>query len=159
QLHPLHTRPACSSRCHPPYRHLHSFPTRRSSDLLQLNDDRGMPSHSWLYFVGDSSGKVHTTHQGKYDAREVGDVIVSRANGTDDVPLDLLRGDQMGPPQVVFCRPEAASVGITADQARDAGLDVSIYDQDLGAIAGSVLHSQDYAGQVRFIVDNGSNTL
>lgn len=132
---------------------------RDENGHLQLNDDRSMPSHSWLYFVGDSSGAVHTTHQGKYDAREVGDVIVSRANGTDDVPLDLLRGDQMGPPQVVFCRPEAASVGITADQARDAGLDVSIYDQDLGAVAGSVLHAKDYAGQVRFIVKNDTNTL
>lgn len=126
---------------------------------LQLNDDRSMPSHHWLYFVGDSSGKVHTTHQGKYDAREVGDVIVSHAKGADDVPLDLLRGDHLGPPQVVFCRPEAASVGVTLAQAHEAGRDVSVYDQDLGAIAGSVLHSQDYAGQVRFIVDNGSNTL
>src|SRR5699024_12090973 len=104
QLHPLHTRPACSSRCHPPYRHLHSFPTRRSSDLLQLNDDRSMPSHSWLYFVGDSSGKVHTTHQGKYDAREVGDVIVSRANGTDeDRKSTRLNSSHVSISYAVFC--------------------------------------------------------
>src|SRR5699024_1133207 len=71
---------------------------------LQLNDDRSMPSHSWLYFVGDSSGKVHTTHQGKYDAREVGDVIVSRANGTDeDRKSTRLNSSHVSISYAVFC--------------------------------------------------------
>jgi pyruvate/2-oxoglutarate dehydrogenase complex dihydrolipoamide dehydrogenase (E3) component len=38
----------------------------------------------WLYAVGDVTGRTATTHQGKYDARVVGDVVAARyaAEGT-----------------------------------------------------------------------------
>ncbi|HEY0189375.1 MAG TPA: NAD(P)/FAD-dependent oxidoreductase [Cellulomonas sp.] len=55
----------------------------------------------WLYAVGDVTGRTATTHQGKYDARVVGDVVAARfsavsgadgaggdPSGHDDLDLD-----------------------------------------------------------------------
>jgi dihydrolipoamide dehydrogenase len=61
-------------------------------------------------------------------------------------------------PQVVFTDPEVASVGRTAAQAREDGLDVRVVDSPI-AVAGSSLHADGYDGAARLVVENGRDVL
>ena len=47
----------------------------------------------WLYAVGDVTGRTATTHQGKYDARVVGDVVSARFAPADGAPDDDAAAD------------------------------------------------------------------
>lgn len=138
-------------------------PQRDEKGSLALDEDMRVKGTDWLYVVGDASGRAHTTHQGKYEARIIGDLIAQRAAaetaGETEGPGADLRGDDFGAPQVVFTRPEVAHVGLTVDQANQHGLSVQAYDQDLGAVAGAALHADGYQGQVRFVVDTQRQVL
>lgn len=125
---------------------------RDESGQVALDHDLRAVGTDWLYVVGDASGRAHTTHQGKYQARIIGDLIAQRANAPSAGSADL-RADDLGPPQVIFTRPEVAHVGLSAAAAQEQGRNVQIFDQDLGAVAGAALHAHGYQGQVRFVVD------
>jgi Pyridine nucleotide-disulphide oxidoreductase, dimerisation domain len=79
----------------------------------------------WLYALGDVNHRALLTHQGKYQARTAGDAIGARAAGrpVDDAAWGdhATTADQHAVPQVFFTDPEAAAVGLTAEQAADAG--------------------------------------
>ncbi|MET0725701.1 MAG: NAD(P)/FAD-dependent oxidoreductase [Leifsonia sp.] len=117
----------------------------------------------WLYAVGDVNHRVLLTHQGKYQARAAGDVIVARAAGLAQDGgtwgVHAATADHRAVPSVVFSEPEVASVGLTAAAAEKAGLRVRVLDYDLGAVSGAGLHTDDYAGQVRAIVDLDRETI
>ena len=66
-----------------------------------------------LWVVGDPAGPELHTHQGHYQ----GELAVRMALGEAIVP------DYRALPRATYTDPEAASVGMTLDQARDAGLD------------------------------------
>ncbi|MBO3103431.1 dihydrolipoyl dehydrogenase family protein [Cellulomonas fengjieae] len=127
-------------------------------DTLRVLAADGAPvGGGWLYAAGDVNGRALLTHQGKYQARAVGDVIVARAKGE---PVQdgrwgrhVATADQRAVPQVVFTDPEIASVGLTAAAAAAAGLRIRVVDQDLGAVQGSTLHADGYRGQARMVVD------
>ncbi|WAC53680.1 dihydrolipoyl dehydrogenase family protein [Gordonia sp. SL306] len=129
------------------------------SGPLRVDDHMTVPGHLWLYAVGDVNGRVALTHMGKYQGRVAGDVIVARAQGR---PLDGSRfsasADRDAIPQVVFTRPEMASVGRTEAQAREDGVDVAIAEADI-AVAGSYLVSPDYAGHAKFVIDRSRDVL
>jgi len=130
----------------------------RVDDTLRVLDEGGRPlDGDWLYAAGDVNGRALLTHQGKYQARTVGDVIVDRARGErlDDVPwgAHALTADERAVPQVVFTDPEVASVGLTAAQAEAAGITVRVVDHDLGAVAGAAVHADGYQGRARMVVD------
>jgi dihydrolipoamide dehydrogenase len=131
---------------------------------LRVLDESGAPvGDGWLYAAGDANRRALVTHQGKYQARAAGDVIVARARGEapDDRPWGrhAVTADERAVPQVVFTEPEVASVGLTAAAATSAGLDVRVVDYDLGAVAGSVLHAEGYQGRARMVVDEGRKVL
>ncbi|RKN05389.1 dihydrolipoyl dehydrogenase family protein [Streptomyces radicis] len=111
----------------------------------------------WLYCAGDTNRRALLTHQGKYQARVAGAAIVARAAGgpIDDGPWGehAATADTVGAPQVVFTEPEAASVGLTAQEAERAGRRVRAVDYDLGNVAGASLFSDDYRGRARIVVD------
>ncbi|MFC5219937.1 dihydrolipoyl dehydrogenase family protein [Streptomyces coerulescens] len=111
----------------------------------------------WLYGLGDVNHRALLTHQGKYQARTAGDAIGARAAGR---PLDehawgdhATTADQHAVPQVFFTDPEAASVGLTADQAERAGHRTKIVDLDFNAAQGANLHADHYPGHARLVVD------
>jgi dihydrolipoamide dehydrogenase len=117
----------------------------------------------WLYAAGDVTGRRLFTHQGKYEARICGDVIVARANGE---PVDTAAwsphqatADHLAAPAVIFTDPQVALVGRTEQQARDAGLTVSTVDYDIGSVAGASLFADDYAGHARIVVDEDRHVL
>ncbi|MCG2797226.1 MAG: NAD(P)/FAD-dependent oxidoreductase [Cellulomonas sp.] len=135
-------------------------------------DDAGLVlavDGGWLFAVGDVSGRTATTHQGKYDARVVGDVVAARF-GTDAtrVAAEAAAGDWSryrasadhgAVPQVVFTRPEVAWVGRTLAQAQDEGLVARAVDYDLANLAGASVLSPVYEGRARFVVDEEAKVL
>ncbi|WP_199517337.1 dihydrolipoyl dehydrogenase family protein [Nucisporomicrobium flavum] len=124
---------------------------------LIVDDTLRVPGHEWLYAAGDANHRALLTHQGKYQARAVGDAIVARATGArvEDGRWGrhAATADERAVPQVVFTDPEIASVGLTAAAAEAAGLRIRVVDHDLGAVAGAALHADGYRGQARMVVD------
>lgn len=105
----------------------------------------GEPS-TWLYAVGDANGRSLLTHQGKYQARLVGD----RLAGVDTDPA---WADERATPRVVFTDPQLAAVGLTEEQARDAGIDVRVVSHDTGWTAGGALFGKDSGGPATLVID------
>lgn len=112
----------------------------------------------WLYAVGDVNHHALLTHQGKYQARIAGNAIAARAAGR---PLDtapwgahVTTADSHAVPQVFFCDPQAAAVGLSAEQAERAGHRVRAVDADLGqSVVGANLYADGYRGRARMVVD------
>lgn len=124
---------------------------------LAVDDHLTVPGHEWLSVVGDLNGRALLTHMGKYQARVAGDVIAARAAGT---PLDGSRyRDRATVPQVTFTDPEVGSAGLTAAQAREAGLDVETVEFDLASLAGTYVLRDHYVGRANLVVDRATDTL
>ncbi|PPF13846.1 MULTISPECIES: NAD(P)/FAD-dependent oxidoreductase [unclassified Rathayibacter] len=127
--------------------------------MLVLGGD-GAPlggGRPWLYGVGDVNHRALLTHQGKYQARAAGDVIVARATGAEvhDAPwgAHVATADHEAVPQVVFTDPEVASVGLTAAAAEKAGYRTRVVDYQIGSVAGAALAADGYTGTARMVVD------
>ncbi|MDQ7810806.1 NAD(P)/FAD-dependent oxidoreductase [Amycolatopsis sp. A133] len=127
------------------------------------NTMRVLGADDWLYAAGDVNRRVLLTHQGKYQARAVGDVIVARAKGEPVEDGEWGRhaatADERAVPQVVFTDPEIASVGLTAAGAEAAGLRIRVVDYDLAATAGSAVHAEGYRGHARMVVDEDRKVI
>lgn len=111
----------------------------------------------WLYALGDVNHRALLTHEGKYQARTAGDAIGARAAGR---PVDAgawgdhaTTADQRAVPQVFFTDPEAAAVGLTAEQAAEAGHRIRTVDVDFNAAQGANLYADGYRGHARMVVD------
>ena len=118
----------------------------------------------WLYAAGDVNHRALLTHQGKYQARIAGAAIGARAAGT---PLDTApwgthatTADHHAVPQAFFTVPEAAAVGLTAEQAAQAGHRVHTVDIEIGdVVKGAVLYADGYSGRARMVVDRDHEHL
>ena len=118
----------------------------------------------WLYAAGDVNRRALLTHQGKYQARIVGDAVAAKAAGrpVDDGPWGqhAATADGRAVAQVVFTDPEAASVGLTADEAHRAGFKTRVVDVDLGrSVAGASLYADGYKGHARMVVDTETEQI
>ncbi|BDB45125.1 MULTISPECIES: dihydrolipoyl dehydrogenase family protein [Mycobacterium] len=111
----------------------------------------------WLYAAGDVNHRALLTHQGKYQARIAGAAIAARAQGR---PLDTspwgehaTTADHYAVPQAFFTDPEAASVGLTAEQAAQHGHRAKIVDVEIGdVVTGAKLFADGYTGRARMVV-------
>lgn len=133
-------------------------------DAMRVLGEDGTPlGDGWLYAIGDVNRRVLLTHQGKYQARALGDGLAARAKGeTVDVGpwgRHAATADERAVPQVVFTEPEMAAVGLTAAAAEAAGLRVRVVDYDLAATAGSSLHAEGYSGHARMVVDEDRKVI
>ncbi|WP_435132513.1 dihydrolipoyl dehydrogenase family protein [Actinacidiphila sp. bgisy144] len=133
-------------------------------DTMRVVGEDGAPvGGGWLYAAGDVNHRVLLTHQGKYQARAVGDVIVARAKGeaVHDGPWGrhAATADARAVPQVVFTEPEIASVGLTAAAAEAARLRTRVVDHDLAAVAGAALQADGYRGRARMVVDEDRKVI
>ena len=126
-------------------------------DWLAVDDTLLVKGFDWLYATGDVNHRVLLTHQGKYQARAAGDVIVARALGgtVDDSPwgTHVATADHEAVPQVTFAEPEVASAGLTSEAARKAGYDIRVVAYNLGWVAGASLQADGYEGAARMVVD------
>jgi dihydrolipoamide dehydrogenase len=132
-------------------------------DWIETDDTMLVRGFDWLYAVGDVTHRALLTHQGKYQARAAGDVIVARAHGASvsDAPwgAHVATADHQAVPQVTFTEPEVASVGLTSKAARQAGYDIRTVDYEIGQIAGASVHADGYAGTARIVVDEQRTVL
>ena len=130
---------------------------------LLVDDSGRSPAATWLYGAGDVTARAMLTHQGKYDARVVGDSIAARADGSlgdhaEPWSKHAATADHSAVPQVVFTDPEVASVGMTEQAARDAGTDVRVVSIEL-AVAGSAVHADGYTGWAQMVVDESRGVV
>lgn len=153
-------------------------------DMIGINAPRGLDvdptglvqeaEGDWLYAVGDVVAGITTTHQGKYQARVAGDVIAARhgtgntgwggdvpAAGTEPEPWTryAATADVVAQTQVVFTRPQVASVGMTEQAANEAGLTVRAVSFDVGSTAGGFLMGEGFSGIATLIVDEDRRVL
>ncbi|OBH52435.1 pyridine nucleotide-disulfide oxidoreductase [Mycobacterium mantenii] len=128
---------------------------------LEVDDTclvHGADEDGWLYAAGDVNHRALLTHQGKYQGRIAGASIGARAAGK---PLDTkpwgahaTTADHHAVPQAFFTDPEAAAVGLTAQQAEQAGYRARTVDIEIGdVVMGAKLYADGYAGRARMVVD------
>jgi dihydrolipoamide dehydrogenase len=115
---------------------------------IDVDEKMRVPSHEWLYAVGDVNGRVLLTHMGKYQARLAADHILGR---TDGVSV-MLRDGRLSP-RVIFTEPQVAAVGHTLASAREAGLNARAVDHPIDSIAGSSFVAHNASGTARIVVD------
>jgi pyruvate/2-oxoglutarate dehydrogenase complex dihydrolipoamide dehydrogenase (E3) component len=111
----------------------------------------------WLYAAGDVNHLALLTHMGKYQGRVCGDAIAARAKGQEPAVRD--RSSRTRVPQVVFTIPEIGAVGLTREQAEDAGHTVRVVEYEIGDVAGARLFEDDYQGHAQMIVDEETKTI
>jgi dihydrolipoamide dehydrogenase len=117
-------------------------------------DDRLRASRvpgDWLYAVGDCNGRALLTHMGKYQARVAADVILGRD------ARDL--ADHGVVPRVTFTDPQVCAVGLTEQQARNAGIDVRIVRYATGGVAGAAVLGSPFAGTSQLVIDEGRRVV
>jgi dihydrolipoamide dehydrogenase len=126
-------------------------------EWLTTDDTMLVTGTDWLYAVGDVNHRALLTHQGKYQARAAGDVIVARAKGQpvsdQDWGAHVATADREAVAQVTFTIPEVASVGLTAHAAEAAGYTLRVVDYELGNVSGAGVHANGYTGTARMVVD------
>jgi dihydrolipoamide dehydrogenase len=119
--------------------------------VVSGTDNGDSPSAPWLYAAGDVNHLALLTHMGKYQARICGDAIAARARGEEPTVTD--RSSRNYVPQVIFTVPEVAAVGLTDEQARDAGIRTRVVTYDIGNVAGASLFADGYTGKAQMVVD------
>jgi pyruvate/2-oxoglutarate dehydrogenase complex dihydrolipoamide dehydrogenase (E3) component len=103
----------------------------------------------WLFAAGDVNGRALLTHQGKYQARFVGDILAGKQRSA--------WADHTAVPQVMFTDPELAAVGLSEKQARDAGIDVKTVSYELGSVAGGALLAVQ--GRASLVIDQSERVV
>ncbi len=120
---------------------------------IEVDDElRAVGDNSeWLYSVGDANGRSLLTHDGKYQARIVGDVILGK-------PAKAW-GDKKASPRVVFTDPHVAAVGLTEEQARAQSIDVRAVEYGFGWSAGAATFGEGIEGNIKWVVDEDRKVL
>jgi dihydrolipoamide dehydrogenase len=100
-----------------------------------------------VYLVGDPAGPEMHTHLAHYEG---------------EMAVRIALGDEVGPdfraiPRATYTDPETASVGLTAEQATDQGLDVVERTVDLAETAKGML--VEAGGHVTVVVDRQRQTV
>ena len=85
-------------------------------DIIPV-DDMMQTNVSGVYAIGDVNGQQMLAHT----AQHHGIIAVEHIAGLNPVPLDILNS-----PSCTYCEPEIGSVGLTEDQAKEAGYEVKV---------------------------------
>jgi pyruvate/2-oxoglutarate dehydrogenase complex dihydrolipoamide dehydrogenase (E3) component len=112
--------------------------------------DEHLRAGEGVWAIGDVTGGLMFTHNGKYQGR----VAVSNILGRQ------AQVDYRAIPRVVFTSPEIAAVGLTEGAAREQGLDVASAVIDLPtSIVRPYTYEQDPRGTLGVVVDRARNVL
>jgi dihydrolipoamide dehydrogenase len=107
----------------------------------------GVPGE-WLYAIGDCNGLAPLTHMGKYHGRIAAAAIL----GADVAASDVV-------PRVTFTDPQVCAVGLTAAQARDAGLTVTVVSTPTGEVPGAYTQGNGIGGTSQLVIDDECRTI
>lgn len=107
-----------------------------------------------VWALGDVASDDQLKHVANAQARAVADNLLKDWDDT----ADLAAFPDVPIPRAVFTQPEIAAVGLTERQARDAGYDITVKVQPLGAVAyGWALEDSD--GFCKVIAERGTGRL
>jgi dihydrolipoamide dehydrogenase len=106
-------------------------------------DEYQRTSAEGVYAIGDLVRGPALAHK----ASEEGVVAVEHAAGQETHPVDVNLV-----PGATFCHPQVASVGLTEEQAKEAGKQVKVGKFKLGGVGASVVYD-DRAGMVKIVGD------
>ncbi len=120
-------------------------PTARS---LPVDDRLHVTERVWA--VGDVTGKGAFTHVAMYQAS----IAVADILGLPHPPADY-----HALPRVTFTDPEVGSVGLTAQAAIDAGLDVMVGRVNMPSTARGWLHKAGNEGFISLVADRARGVL
>lgn len=112
--------------------------------------DEHMMVTDGLWAVGDVTGKGLFTHIAAYQAP----IVVASILGKDGPGADY-----RAMPRVTFTDPEVGSVGITEQEARDAGINVALANQNVAWTARGWLHGTGNEGLIKLVVDSDRQVL
>jgi pyruvate/2-oxoglutarate dehydrogenase complex dihydrolipoamide dehydrogenase (E3) component len=112
--------------------------------------DERMRAADRLWAVGDVTGVGAFTHMAMYQAGIAIDDILGRPGPT---------ADYTGLARVTFTDPEVGSVGMTEQQARDAGLCVRVGVTDLATSSRGWIHKAGNAGLIKLVEDADRGVL
>ena len=112
--------------------------------------DAQMRAADGLWAVGDCTGKGAFTHMAMYQAR------IATANILGKPIADA---QYHAVPRVTFTDPEIGSVGMTEQQARDAGLPVHIGMSQVSSSARGWIHGPGNAGHIKLVEDTDAGVL
>jgi dihydrolipoyl dehydrogenase len=107
-------------------------------------DEYQRTSNETVYAIGDLVRGPALAHK----ASEEGVVAVERIAGVETHPVDV--GLVAG---ATFCEPQVASVGLTEEQANEAGRDIKVGKFKLGGAGASVVYD-DREGLVKIVADS-----
>jgi len=115
-----------------------------------LSTDDRMRAADRVWAVGDVTGNGAFTHMAMYEA----DVAVRDILGQGGPAADY-----HATPRVTFTDPEIGAVGLTEQQARDAGIDVQVGHAALSSSSRGFVHGPGNAGFIKLIVDRSREVL
>jgi dihydrolipoamide dehydrogenase len=114
---------------------------------------RGRREGALALRAGDVNGRALLTHQGKYQARLVGDIIVIVGHDRE------AWADHVAVPRVAFTDPQVAAVGRTEQQARDTGIDARAVRYDFGSTAAGALAGKGVGGTAQLVIDTARRVV
>lgn len=112
--------------------------------------DEHLRAADGVWAVGDLTGEGAFTHVGMYQAA----IAVADILGREHEPADYAALSR-----VTFTDPEVGAVGLTEQQARDAGVDVRVAVQRVPHTARGWLHKAGNEGFIKLVADASTGTL
>jgi dihydrolipoamide dehydrogenase len=119
--------------------------------FLETDDRLRVGGREWLYAIGDANGRALFTHMGKYQAWVAAENLLGRE------VTAIAEG--IGSPRVTFTDPQVAAVGLTLEQAREAGIDATAVDVATDGTAGASFQGRETGGTSRIVVDDARKTI
>jgi pyruvate/2-oxoglutarate dehydrogenase complex dihydrolipoamide dehydrogenase (E3) component len=113
----------------------------------RLQPDAQLRIAPGVFVAGDPAGPEMHTHVSHYQ----GELTARIALGEDVTP------DLRAIPRAIYTDPEAASVGLLVEQARERGIDAEELTSDLASTAKG--EAAEAAGHITIVVDRGAGTL
>jgi pyruvate/2-oxoglutarate dehydrogenase complex dihydrolipoamide dehydrogenase (E3) component len=102
-----------------------------------------------VYAVGDVTGISPFTHVAAYQGWVAAECILGRGHQTDYTAV----------PRVVFSDPEIAAVGLSAEQARERGIDVATAEVDISKADRAVTFGKGLKGRAGVVADRRRGVL
>jgi pyruvate/2-oxoglutarate dehydrogenase complex dihydrolipoamide dehydrogenase (E3) component len=118
--------------------------------VRSLETDERMRAGDRLWAIGDITGKGAFTHVSMYQS-----AVAARDLLDEDGPW----ADYRAVSRVTFTDPEVGSVGMTEQQARDAGLDVVVGRSALPESTRGWIHKVGNDGVIKLVADAGRGLL
>jgi mycothione reductase len=107
-----------------------------------------------IFALGDVSSDFQLKHVANHEARVVKHNLLRDWDDTES----MMAANHRHVPSAVFTDPQIASVGLTENEARARGIDISVKIQDFGDVAyGWAM--EDTTGIAKLIVDNDTGLL